>query len=126
MEKSLSQLKLGDENYDFGENQTLFRCNGCKGTFQKPILATDSSLGQVQKYYACPRCLAKVTEVKSRKSEESKETSTPKKDMKKAVAKHEDNVECEHFLGYLGKRPKDMAIPDECLTCDRMIQCLIR
>jgi hypothetical protein len=126
MEKSLSQIKLGDENYNFGENQTLFRCNGCRGTFQKPILATVSSPGHVQTYYACPRCLAKVTEDKNRKSEESKETPISKKDVKKAVVEHEDSVKCEHFLGYLGKRPKDTAIPDKCLTCDKMIKCLIR
>ncbi|MGQ9545081.1 MAG: hypothetical protein ACUVQX_04775, partial [Candidatus Bathycorpusculaceae bacterium] len=33
---------------------------------------------------------------------------------------------CKHFLGYLRKRPKDSPIPDECLVCEKMIECLTR
>jgi hypothetical protein len=126
MEKGLIQLKPDNEDYLLGENQTLFRCNECKGTYQKPILATNSSLGHVQMYYACPRCLTKVTEVRDRKSKEGRETSISTKDVKKVAVKDEGGVKCEHFLGYLKKRPKDTAIPDKCLTCDKMIECLVR
>jgi hypothetical protein len=119
MEKSLTSLKLEDEN------QTLFRCSGCNGTFQKPILATISSRGYVQTYYACPRCLAKVAGVKDSKERESEETSTSVRKVKRAEVKNENVVECKHFLGYLKKRPKGASIPDECLVCDKMVECLI-
>jgi len=119
MEKSLTSLKLGDEN------QTLFRCSGCNGTFQKPILATVSSRGHVQTYYACPHCLAKVAEVKDSKDKENEEVSPYVEKVKKAEVKHENVVECKHFLGYLKKRPKGTSIPDECLVCDKMVECLI-
>lgn len=129
MEKTLGTLKMDDEHYLIGESQTAFRCTGCNGTFQKPILATVSSRGYITKYYACPRCLSRVGGVKQRESadEEDKGARSAIDKIKKvAVAKHEDNVECKHFLGYLKKRSKDEPIPDECLTCDKMIQCLIR
>jgi len=125
MQKSPSSLKVEDENYSFSENQISFRCNGCNGAFQKPILATVSSSGSVQTYYACPHCLSKISDVKQHKSEESKETSISMENVKKvAVAKREDDVKCTHFLGYLKKRPKEAPFPDECLTCDKMIECL--
>jgi hypothetical protein len=41
--------------------------------------------------------------------EEIEETSTQK---------------CSHEFGYLKKRPKGASIPDECLVCQKMIQCL--
>jgi hypothetical protein len=41
------------------------------------------------------------------------------------VAKREDSVKCTHFLGYLKKRSKEAPIPDECLTCDKMIECMV-
>jgi len=126
MEKTLGSLKMEDEHYFFRESQTSFRCTGCNGTFQKPILATVSSRGCVKTYYACPRCLLKVGDVKQHKDEEDKETSISIEKVKKvAVAKHEDTVKCKHFLGYLKKRSKDAPIPDECLTCDKMIECLM-
>jgi DNA-directed RNA polymerase subunit RPC12/RpoP len=128
MEKALGSLKMEDEHYFFRESQTSFRCAGCNRTFQKPILATVSSRGYVTAYYACPRCLSKVGDVKQHKDEEDeegKETSIAIEKVKKvAVAKHEDNVNCTHFLGYLKKRSKDAPIPDECLTCDKMIACM--
>jgi len=34
-------------------------------------------------------------------------------------------AECLHEFGYLKNRPKGKPIPDECLTCPKMIQCLM-
>lgn len=31
---------------------------------------------------------------------------------------------CPYHLGYLKKRPKDAIIPDECLGCPRILECL--
>jgi DNA-directed RNA polymerase subunit RPC12/RpoP len=125
MEKSLGSLKLS-ENY-FSENSSSFRCNGCSGTFPKPIIATVLSHGGVQTYYACPRCLSKIDDVEHHKNEEGKGNAITIGKAKKAIlAKSEDDAKCSHFLGYLKKRPKNMSIPDECLTCDKMIECLFQ
>jgi hypothetical protein len=63
--------------------------------------------------------------VKHHKSEGGEETSVSMEKVKKVVvAKHEDDAKCTHFLGYLKKRSKDMPFSDECLTCDKMIECL--
>jgi DNA-directed RNA polymerase subunit RPC12/RpoP len=125
MQKSLSSLKVEDENYFSKESQISFRCNECSGAFQKPILATISSQGSVQTYYACPRCLSKISDVKQHTHEGDEETSISVEKVRKVVLeKHEDDVECKHFLGYLKKRAKDTPFPDECLTCDKMIECL--
>ena len=124
MEKSASSLKLNEENYYLKENQTYFKCNECGEKFQKPILATVSSNVNIQKYFACPHCLTKVSNVKERKDEEDKEPLVSTKKVKKVVAKLEEGAKCNHFLGYLKKRPKNTPIPEECLTCDKMIDCL--
>jgi hypothetical protein len=118
MQKSLKLSKLYREGSSFKGNSVDFICNECGGTFQKPILATVSCDGRVQTYYACPRCMARI-------SKEYNEITTSKKTVKKTPVKLENNVKCRHFLGYLKKRPKDAPIPDECLTCDKMIECLL-
>jgi DNA-directed RNA polymerase subunit RPC12/RpoP len=119
MEKSLAYVKLNDEN------QASFRCSECHETFQKPLLATVNSHGYTQTYYACPRCLTKVAVVKDSKEKDKEETSPSVGKIKRAEVKHESSVECKHFLGYLKKRPKGTSIPDECLVCDKMVECLI-
>ena len=43
----------------------------------------------------------------------------------KNLAKDENNKsECPHFYGYLAIRPKDSSIPQECLCCLKVIDCL--
>jgi len=31
---------------------------------------------------------------------------------------------CQHFFGYLRNMPKNTLIPDECLGCSKMVECL--
>jgi len=126
MQKNAGLLKLNEEDYPLREQQIDLTCGGCGRTVQKPILATVSSSNHVQTYYACPRCMTKVSNLRIQKSEEDKATKIPIEDYRKLAAKPESNVKCNHFLGYLKKRPKDSSIPDECLTCSKMIECLIR
>lgn len=38
-------------------------------------------------------------------------------------SKKETTPECNHRLGYLRTLPKNAPIPDECLGCDRIIEC---
>ena len=117
MQKTLELPKLGIEGHSFEGNSMDFVCNGCGGEFEKPVLATISSSGRVQKYYACPRCMTRI-------KEERKNVTISKEDIKKPSAKFENSVECKHFLGYLKTRSKDAPIPDDCLTCGKMIECL--
>lgn len=55
-------------------------------------------------------------------SEEEEKASTVA--VRKKEESESDEVKCGHFLGYLKKRPKNTPIPDECLTCSKMIECL--
>jgi len=116
-QKSLELTTLHKEDRSFERNSVDFVCNECGGTFQKPVLATVSCDGRVQKYYACPVCMTRI--------KERKKITISRENIKKPLAKPENNVKCKHFLGYLKKRPKDMPFPDECLTCDKMIECLL-
>ena len=126
MQKSLSSVKLSEEDYYLTGNKLGFKCNECGEEFQKPILATVSSNVNVHKYFACPRCLTEVSNIKDQEDVESSETVFPKREVKKAVAKLEESVECNHFMGYLKQRPKNTPFPEECLTCSKMIDCLTR
>ena len=31
--------------------------------------------------------------------------------------------ECKHYFGYLRTLPKNISVPNECLSCDRIIKC---
>ncbi|MDW8022945.1 MAG: hypothetical protein RMJ15_04315 [Nitrososphaerota archaeon] len=96
-------------------------CVECGENFLKPVLASVLLGDSLTTYYACPRCLAKVEDGNSPKHKEKERAA----DERKAERDVSETTECKHFLGYLKKRPKNTPIPDGCLTCDKIIECLL-
>jgi len=64
---------------------------------------------------------------KSGYDEEADES--PRKSVKSAIQKELSKetaaVQCPHQMGYLRTRSKDQAVPDTCLTCPKILQCMI-
>jgi DNA-directed RNA polymerase subunit RPC12/RpoP len=128
MERNITSLKFGNENPALSTTQTRCRCSTCGEEFETPLLAMISSGFLLEEYYACPNCLSKVGNVERQKNvevdepnEEVEEEETLKMEVEDTV---EENVACAHNLGYLKRRPKDTPIPEECLTCSKMIECM--
>ncbi|MGB9714609.1 MAG: hypothetical protein ACPLZC_06525 [Candidatus Bathyarchaeales archaeon] len=125
MEKTTTLMKMHGESCQFRENLSHFKCERCGEEFQKPLLAAVSSTYSAQRYFACPRCLTKLDLVEESRTEEKREEkSSIKEKVKPKETSKLDDAKCNHFLGYLRRRPKDTPIPDECLTCEKMIECL--
>lgn len=126
MEKTLS-TKFESNNSLLSET---IRCATCNKEFTTPIFAVISSGYLIEEYYACPRCLSKVTKIEASKTIEAEETEekqeeAPAQKVEIAIEeKREDTFGCSHHLGYLKQRPKSTPIPEECLTCTKMIECM--
>jgi hypothetical protein len=127
MERNLGVWKVEERDSDDEEDdEEEFTCGACGQEFEKPLVATNSSGGRVQTYHACPRCLTEVAERVKQKEEKGGAASFSLRDSGKPSVKLDQNVNCPHSLGFLKRRPKDAAIPEECLTCERMIECMVR
>jgi hypothetical protein len=60
-----------------------------------------------------------------RKNKKNIKNQEAKSKVTRNLAKYENIAsECPHFSGYLAIRPKDSPIPQECLFCVRVIDCL--
>jgi hypothetical protein len=110
-------------------------CNVCGEEFEKPLRASVFSGSQISEYYACPRCLSQL--MCEDKEERVADQETPDTlllseekvqeiSLKAAEFNRENRSEttCERELGYLKKRPRDTGIPDQCLICASMIDCM--
>lgn len=129
MEKT---IQASTSQYDSEENNTnTLTCNECKTQFQKPIVATLTCQTGTQKYYACPYCLAEIRQTQQPHKQEqpkAKETHRPKPPpVTPATRTTQETTQtgCTHNIGYLKTRPKNTPIPDECLTCDKMVDCML-
>jgi hypothetical protein len=83
-------------------------------------MLTDLSRTPRETYYACPHCLTKVEVVAGDSKLDSVSVATSENRVEKPPA------ECMNHLGYLETLPKGADIPDECLTCSRLLQCFVK
>ena len=61
------------------------------------------------------------------KFEEPEKLEEPEKEpAKPSESEEEAPPGCPHYVGYLSKRPRGTPIPEECLTCPKMIECTLR
>ena len=105
------------------------KCSACGEEYDHPLLAENLSSQPPKEYYACSRCLSKVaeTEKKTVEIEEEgpiEEEEKPAKFSLGEIPKIEIKASCHHELGYLKKRERGSPIPDECLICAKMIDCM--
>lgn len=112
----------GDKHQLQGE--TDFRCGECGKEIRKPLFTRISSQGLVETYYACPHCLTKIPETQEKVAETEVTPISSEEDTN--TQPKPEGVNCQHFLGYLKKRPKETAIPEACLTCGKVIECMTK
>jgi hypothetical protein len=103
-------------------------CEACGRAYEAPIQLTNLSASPAEVYNACPFCFSRQEEIE-KESEESKPSSlkdfnTTSREAQEDL-KSPEQLMCSHYLGYLKKRPKNAPIPESCLTCPKMIQCLL-
>ena len=125
MQREQDPWKLDEGDCPLKTHEKDFTCDACGRTFQRPILATLSTSGQTQRYYACPRCMTKVQSFRASAKEKVEKGTTLSVKPRKLTAESEGAVKCGHFFGYLNKHQKNMPFPDECLTCAKMVECMI-
>jgi DNA-directed RNA polymerase subunit RPC12/RpoP len=134
LERSLGSLKFGVDGSVVSATRSGSVCSACGEVFDAPLLAMVFSDYLVEEYYACPRCLSKVRSVERREpaevevAEEEVDSLGSGLEMEVEDAMKEFAVEeaggCQHHLGYLKQRTKNTPIPEECLTCSKMIECM--
>ena len=128
----------------------------CHRKIEEPILLNNLSTTPAEQYHACPHCFIKLdAEAKNEENITEKSTPTPppahpflekvldaisaqpQKEKKEDKKKEEPSVKppekkeegpsgCPHHFGYLTSRPKDAPISQECLTCPKMVDCMLK
>lgn len=99
----------------------------CQTTFENLIVVSDKSKTPAKRYYGCPHCLMHLDIVSvTAKRKEKKETSEDTSECEKPETKVDTPPGCPHHFGYLSIRAKDEKILQECLTCRKVLECLLQ
>jgi hypothetical protein len=119
-----------------GENQS-FTCSNpsCGRVFANPIKAENHSAKKTERYEACPYCLTDITVVTtSEPFEDRPESEVSKVKSEPPIIQHPERkppespakVKCTHEFGYLSKRESKEKIPEECMMCESIVQCMLK
>jgi len=127
----------------------------CHREIEEPILLNNLSTTPAEQYYACPHCfikldenaendediaqestvdsslhpsLEKVLDVISAQPQKEKEGKKKKEEplVEPPEKKEKGPSECSHNFGYLASRARDAPIPQECLTCPKIVDCMLK
>ena len=126
----------------------------CHRKIEEPVLLNNLSTKPVEQYHACPHCfikldadaendenliqeatpsppvhpaLEKVLDVISAQPQKEEEEKKKEEPPVKPPEKEEKGPSgCSHHFGYLANRPRDAPIPQECLTCPKIVDCMLK
>jgi hypothetical protein len=109
-----------------GENKT-FTCqnSSCQRTFSAP-LKTLNLQSPSAPYFACPFCLTKVADPtldETKKPEKNQSPNTFVEEKKQTASEKPSG--CRYHMGYLSERAQKQQIPDECLSCKDVVECML-
>jgi hypothetical protein len=108
--------------------ETSFECpnEDCLHVFKSPLRVLQIQRGRKVDFYACPRCLSEITvDDDSVSPDLDEEDNDDKKGVElEQVLPPETSSGCRHHLGYLGERDSKAGIPDECMICKDLMDCM--
>jgi len=126
----------------------------CRRKIEDPILLNILSATPAEQYYACPHCFIKldadvendenitqestpspplhpslekvldVISVQPQKEEEAEKKEEPP--VKPPEKEGKGPSGCPHHFGYLASRAKGTPIPQECLICLKIVECMLK
>jgi hypothetical protein len=114
-----------------------FSCSNpsCGKIFLSPLKATNLGSENAGPYYACPYCLTEVAvgenvlNVVVDQNPEAVCTESAKEKRQgvneKSAASPVKSI-CGHHLGYLCQRSGGQEIPEECMVCECLLECMRR
>lgn len=119
------------------ENQSYTCPNpSCGRVFTNPIKAENLRSKDAEVYDACPFCLTEITlekkaiTIEEKKNLEKKKTKSEQASVyskKETIAESPPKVQkCTHQFGYLSKRSAKEKIPEECMMCENIVQCMLK
>lgn len=113
----------------------------CGKVFANPLKAEVHGSTKTKSYDACPYCLTDITLMSPDSESDEKELHDQSEFNTERFAREQPKQEvsiekpfqnsvqvtgCKHSFGYLSKRPANEKIPEECITCENIVQCMLK
>jgi hypothetical protein len=76
---------------------------------------------------ACPYCLTRITVIQLEPDNEPENITDEQIHRKEKLTQNREKpLACKYHLGYLSEREQREQIPDECICCKDILECMLR
>jgi len=99
---------------------------GCQKVFEKPLKTLNLHLDPEEPYDACPYCLTKIEETEIFENNKSKQFVTEIDSKMRSSETKEKPPSCEFHIGYLSEREQKQEIPENCIVCRDIVDCMLK
>jgi hypothetical protein len=116
------------ETTESAKTSDCFKCpnSSCRKVFPKPLKATNLQKDSSEPYDACPFCLTEITAENAITFSEADAEKDAEQNGSPKRANAGISPTCKNHFGYLSERPSKEQIPEECLTCREIVQCMLK
>jgi DNA-directed RNA polymerase subunit RPC12/RpoP len=107
--------------------QTILTCpnKACGKVFAKPLTTLTLKQDSKEPYNACPYCLTEITMPEPESKNPFEKTTTEIAFLEeKSSQNHEEISNCKHYFGYMNQKEHKQQMPEECMLCSRIIECM--
>lgn len=112
------------------EQKSAVTCpnNACAKVFVKSLRALNLQATSSGPYDACPYCLTEINqdELVAVNDEPRAVEVNEKAPLENPTQVPQKSSSCSYHLGYLNERESKEQIPDECIICKDIVECMLR
>ncbi len=99
--------------------------NECNKVIAKPLTTLNLQQSSKKSYNACPYCLTEITENES-KNPQTKNVAEIDVLEDKTSQNLEKLSDCKHYFGYMSEKEHKEQMPEECIMCSKIIECMAK
>src|SRR5208283_1691868 len=99
--------------------------NECNKVITKPLTTLNLQQSSKKSYNACPYCLTEITENES-KNPQTKNVAEIDVLEDKTSQNLEKLSDCKHYFGYMSEKEHKEQMPEECIMCSKIIECMAK
>lgn len=101
--------------------------DACGKVITKPLKTLNRQQSSKEPYYACPYCLTEIvfseTESDDAPEKQVAEVAVPEE---KPIQNQEKSSDCRHYFGYMSEKEHKQQMPEECMLCSQIIDCMVK
>jgi hypothetical protein len=100
--------------------------NACGKIFNEPLTTLNLQRSSKEHYTACPYCLTEIT-IETENINPPEKTTTNTAFVEEVPRQNKDKLSnCTHYFGYMSIEENKKQMPEECMLCSEIIECMVK